>query len=101
MPARYLPQAELTFPRNQSEGHLGNPQQKALEAHLRDAGDIPTIPELAELSRQLANPADEQLQNSQSSPHTPLKRDPQQLLRLDRELHRQLLQHFLGEPVDD
>ena len=38
---------------------------------------------------------------SSSSPHAPLKRNPQQLLRLDRKFHRQLLQHFLGKAVDD
>ena len=31
----------------------------------------------------------------------PFQTDPEQLLRLDRELHRQLLQHFAGEAVDD
>src|SRR5262252_370163 len=30
-----------------------------------------------------------------------LQRDRNQLLRLDRELHRQLLQHVLDETVDD
>src|SRR5580704_10176320 len=32
---------------------------------------------------------------------TTFETDRQQLLRLDGELHRQLLQHFLAEPVDD
>ena len=35
------------------------------------------------------------------SPHAPLERDRDQLLRLDGELHRQLLQHVLDEAVDD
>src|SRR5262245_18570362 len=30
-----------------------------------------------------------------------LQRDAQQLLRLDRELHRQLPEHFAAEPADD
>src|SRR5689334_11658128 len=33
-------------------------------------------------------------------PDAALQRDRDQLLRLDRELHRQLLQHVLHEPVD-
>ena len=32
---------------------------------------------------------------------TSFQADPQQLLRFDRELHRQLLQHLAGEAVDD
>src|SRR5260370_37035534 len=32
---------------------------------------------------------------------TAFETDRQQLLRLDGKLHRQLLQHFLAEPVDD
>src|SRR3546814_11805496 len=35
------------------------------------------------------------------SPDRPLKRNPQQFLRLDRKFHRQLLEHFLGKAVDD
>src|SRR5919199_1241541 len=31
----------------------------------------------------------------------PLQRDPEQLLRLQRKLHRQLLEHFLAEAADD
>src|SRR5688500_6470051 len=34
-------------------------------------------------------------------PDTPLQTHPQQLLRLHRELHRQLLEYFLAEPVHD
>src|SRR3546814_15003982 len=35
------------------------------------------------------------------SPHAPLKTDPQQLLRLDRKFHRQLLQHVLRKTIND
>src|SRR5229473_456825 len=37
--------------------------------------------------------------NHQSA-HTPLQADRDQLLRLDRELHRQLLQHVLHKTID-
>src|SRR5205823_14143526 len=36
-----------------------------------------------------------------ASAHAPLQTLPQQLLRLDRELHRQLAEHLLAEAVDD
>src|SRR3989454_11084362 len=35
------------------------------------------------------------------SPHAPFETDPEQPLRLDGELHRQLLEDFLAEAVDD
>ena len=35
------------------------------------------------------------------SPHAPFKRDADQLLRLDGELHRQFLDDVLDEAVDD
>src|SRR5262245_66519689 len=35
-----------------------------------------------------------------NSPHRPFQTDRDQLLRLDREFHRQLLQHVLDEAVD-
>src|SRR6266446_2356547 len=34
------------------------------------------------------------------SPHAPFQSDGDQLLGLDRELHRELLQHILDEPID-
>src|SRR6478735_7280177 len=37
----------------------------------------------------------------EESPDAPLKADPEQLLGFDREFHRQLLQHFAREAVDD
>src|SRR5262245_59916324 len=36
-----------------------------------------------------------------SLPDTSLEAHPEQLLRFDRELHRQLAEHFLAESVDD
>src|SRR5208283_1427398 len=36
-----------------------------------------------------------------TSAHAPFERDRDQLLRFDRELHRQLLQHVPHEAVDD
>src|SRR4051794_33173320 len=36
-----------------------------------------------------------------TSSHTTFERNPQQLLRFQRELHRQLLEHFLAEAADD
>src|SRR5215510_13755543 len=40
------------------------------------------------------------LPGSAALPDRPLKADRDQLLRLDRKLHRQLLQHVLDEAVD-
>jgi hypothetical protein len=44
---------------------------------------------------------DKQDSPATGSSHAPFKADAQKLLRFDGELHGELLQHFLGEAVDD
>src|ERR1700692_523879 len=62
-------------------------------AHSREGGN----PELGPSLR-----ADERVGGVQrSSSDRTLERNRNQLLRLDREFHRQLLQHVLDEAVDD
>ena len=54
--------------------------------------DVPSAGEAGSAGREFPGPG---------SSDTPFKADGEQFLRLDREFHRQFLQHFLAEAVDD